>query len=201
MGTLSNPRHEAFAVEYARTGNGRQSYITAGYSEHAADACASRLLTDAKVAARVAELRAELTERVIAAEISDRNARVAALQDRWDRMKALLNARAAEHASVPGGSSGLLVKQLKKIGSGPKADVVEEYSIDGVLLRELRAHEEQAARELGQWVERHEEASDVETILGDARARLAAMPGRELAGEVIPDGVGGLTVGAAERTQ
>jgi hypothetical protein len=29
--------------------------------------------------------------------------------------------------------------------------VVDEYAVDGVLLKELREHEKQAAQELGQW--------------------------------------------------
>jgi hypothetical protein len=42
------------------------------------------------------------------------------------------------------------VRTYKAVGGA----TVEEYAVDTGLLREMRAHEEQAARELGQWVER-----------------------------------------------
>jgi hypothetical protein len=52
---------------------------------------------------------------------------------------------------VPGAGSGLLVRTLKQVGSGATAQVVEEWSIDPVWLRELREYQEAAARELGEW--------------------------------------------------
>ena len=45
------------------------------------------MLTNANVLARINELQAELSAGVIALEISDRNARVKALQDRRDLMR------------------------------------------------------------------------------------------------------------------
>jgi len=59
---------------------------------------------------------------VIALEISSRNVRVAALQKRWDRLRAgldlILQQRGAEMADLPGGGSGLLARGYK----GKKAD-------------------------------------------------------------------------------
>lgn len=40
------------------------------------------------------------------------------------------------------------------------SEMVYEYELDGKLLAELRAHEEQAAKELGQWTERKDLTSD-----------------------------------------
>jgi hypothetical protein len=52
-----------------------------------------------------------MAEHVVRREISDRNARVQALQDRWDRMKRLILERGELMADVPGGgSTGLLVR-------------------------------------------------------------------------------------------
>jgi hypothetical protein len=50
--------------------------------------------------------------RLIALEISSRNARVAALQKRWDQLRAglILDKRNADMADLPGGTSGLLVR-------------------------------------------------------------------------------------------
>lgn len=86
--------------------------------------------------------------------------RVAALQDRWDRMKRVIAERAEspEMQNVAGGTTGLLVRQLKKIGAGADAEIVEEFVIDAALLKEMREHEKQAAQELGQWSDKHEHA-------------------------------------------
>ena len=51
----------------------------------------------------------------IALEISSRNTRVQALQNRWDRMRRVIDERATSpaFANVPGGTTGLLVKDYK----------------------------------------------------------------------------------------
>jgi len=65
-------------------------------------------------------------------------------------------AAAVEFAEVPGGTTGLLVHTYKAIGTGEFVEKVDEYAVDTGLLAELRAHEKQAAQELGQWVEKGE---------------------------------------------
>ena len=77
-----------------------------------------------------------------------RNARIQALQWRWEKMRQVIEERGAseEYASVPGGSTGLLTKDYK----GKQADT-PVYKVDTALLSELRAHERQAAEELNQW--------------------------------------------------
>ena len=62
-------RQEKFCLEYAKTGNQRQAYLLAGYnvkSDETADANASRLLRNAKVKARLAELAEEAKNASIA---------------------------------------------------------------------------------------------------------------------------------------
>jgi hypothetical protein len=54
-------------------------------------------------------------------------------------------------ALAAGGETGLLARQIKLASNGA---MVEEFVVDTGLLRELRAHEEQAAKELGQWQDR-----------------------------------------------
>jgi hypothetical protein len=60
--------------------------------------------------------------RRIALEFSSRNARVAALQKRWDRLRAgldlILDQRGADMADLPSGATGLLVRDYK----GKEAD-------------------------------------------------------------------------------
>jgi phage terminase small subunit len=83
MPALTNARHERFAQELAKGKTQKQSYIEAGYSENGAEVSAARLLTNAKVVARVAELqeraavKVELTIADIIAELEV--ARIAAL--------------------------------------------------------------------------------------------------------------------------
>ena len=68
MSVLGNARHEKFAQEIVKGASQRDAYRTAGYptkSDAAADASASRLLSNAKVAARVQELQELTQERTI----------------------------------------------------------------------------------------------------------------------------------------
>jgi glutamate-1-semialdehyde aminotransferase len=68
-------------------------------------------------AARVRELQTTIAAGVIALEISNRNARVQALNDRWNELRSalqrLLRERRKDMAGVPGGQSGLLCREFK----------------------------------------------------------------------------------------
>jgi hypothetical protein len=95
-----------------------------------------------------------LSAATIALEISGHNSRVAAaLQKRRDRPRAdldlILGQRGADMADLPGGASGMLVRDCK----GKEADRVVTRIDPGVvsLVAELRGHERQAAEELDQW--------------------------------------------------
>jgi hypothetical protein len=63
-------------------------------------------------------------------------------------------AKSEEFQCAPGGKTGLLVRGLKMIGSGPNAYEVEEFEVDTGLLKEFREHMKQASIELGQWSEK-----------------------------------------------
>ncbi len=134
----------------------------------------------ARVAEHVERFRVVVRSRGIAVIEN----RVQALQERWDLMKQIIRerAQAPEMAEVPGGSTGLLVRQIKLVkvyGSDedePPGDdeategetlhslklsvPVEEFVLDTGLLRELREHEKQAAQELQQWTEKRDLTSD-----------------------------------------
>lgn len=105
---------------------------------------------------RVEEHLTAARELIRAEGIANRQNRVDALSDRWNRLHQVIAARAEDLQAVPGGSTGLLVRQLKSIGVGENNQVVEEYIVDTGLLAELRNHERQAAQELGQWTEKRE---------------------------------------------
>jgi hypothetical protein len=82
--------------------------------------------------------------------------RVSKINDRWIEMHRIIEERAKDPsmADVPGGTTGLLVRRVKMIGTGDNAQLVEEYAVDTALLSQILAHEKQAAQELGQWVDR-----------------------------------------------
>lgn len=61
----------------------------------------------------------------------------------------------------PGGETGLVIRQVRAVGSGRSTQIVEEYVVDAATIREIRALQEQAARELGQWIERQEQTGEV----------------------------------------
>jgi hypothetical protein len=103
------------------------------------------------VCSRVRELQEPISAAVIALEISSRNSRVAALQKRWDaraRLDLILDQRGADMADLPGGASGLLVRDSK----GKEADrlVPRIVSVVVSLVAEHRGHGRQAAEELDQ---------------------------------------------------
>ena len=66
---MLNPKQEAFCLHYAKTGNATESYKQAGYickNDNAAGASARRLLLNAKIKARLAELAKEMASEKIA---------------------------------------------------------------------------------------------------------------------------------------
>jgi hypothetical protein len=115
MAVLENSKHEQFALRVAKGVSATKAYVSAGYSAAGAKVSASRLLTNANVCSRIREIQETLSAGTIALEISSRNARVQMLQNRWDRMRRVIDERAASpaFADVPGGTTGLLVKDFK----------------------------------------------------------------------------------------
>jgi hypothetical protein len=105
-------------------------------------------------ARRVREIIAAIGAPAQRRAIGKRARRLAKLEDRWMRLLRVIEERAADPAmkDVPGGTTGLLVKRVRRT----KAGVVEEYAVDVALLKELRETERQAAIEAGQWTEKRE---------------------------------------------
>lgn len=113
---------------------------------------------------RVDEYISEFRARVRRRGIAIIENRVAHLQRRHDLMNRIICERGAseEMRSVPGGTTGLIVHNVKSIGSGPDAERVDLYEVDAPLLKELREHEKQAAQELGQWADKVDHSGTVE---------------------------------------
>ena len=74
--------------------------------------------------------------------------RVARMQDIERRMMRLIEARATAYVNpeIPGGDTGLVVEEIKGIGSGDKFETVYEYKTDSALLRELREYNKQVSQ-------------------------------------------------------
>jgi phage terminase small subunit len=131
---LDNTKHEQFAQSVATGISGTEAYTSVGYSEAGAAASASRLLTNARVSARVEELKTSIAEGVVAVEIRKRSARVEVLQDNLNRMCGLMEARAWEYADHPGGATGMLVKDYR----GKNAEQ-EIWRLDAALVSQINA--------------------------------------------------------------
>lgn len=108
----------------------------------------------ARVDGLIDDMRAAIRRRAI----SWVERRVDRLNDAWLRMQQVIAERAADPAlaSVPGGKTGLLCRNVKGVGRGDDFQLIDVYEVDTGLLKELREHEKQAAQELGQWSEKTE---------------------------------------------
>lgn len=63
MAALGNAKRERFCLEYAKDGNATRAYIRSGYSENGAAQSAERLLRNAEVQRRIAELQRGIERR------------------------------------------------------------------------------------------------------------------------------------------
>jgi hypothetical protein len=103
--------------------------------------------------AKVREHAAALEAVALRYAIAKKRNRVAWLDRDLQRLERVQAARAEEHKDIPGGDTGLLVRQVKQIGAGRDVQVVEEYAVDVPLLKEKRETMKQAATELRQWTD------------------------------------------------
>jgi hypothetical protein len=106
--------------------------------------------------AKVEEFAREIEKAVLKEGIANRAERVRAMNDRWNRYRSIISERAAsdEMQEIPGGKSGMLVHDVKMVGSRDGAERADIYSFDTGLAQSILALEKQAAQEVGQWVEK-----------------------------------------------
>jgi Helix-turn-helix of insertion element transposase len=109
-------------------------------------------------AARLKQITTAYADRALKHGLARRERRIAVLNELHDKMLKVIDDRAKsdEYATLPGGQTGLVVKTLKGIGKGDDFQVVEVYEVDTGTLKEIRGTQEQAAKELGQWVDKQE---------------------------------------------
>jgi Helix-turn-helix of insertion element transposase len=136
--------------------------------------------TDPEFKARVDSLVTDFRAHVRRHGIAIIENRIGHLQRRHDLMNKVIVERAADPGmqDVPGGKTGLMVHNVKSIGSGADAERVDLYEVDTALLKELRDHERQAAQELGQWSEKSEQViginSDTQSVMAKIMGNSAA---------------------------
>jgi phage terminase small subunit len=157
---LSNPQHEAFARYVAEGKSHREAAISAGFSKKSASSQGSQLAKRLNIAKRiaflqgqVAETRVQLACKNLELSIGSRVKRIEMYEDVHERLWQIVKERAADPAmeNVPGGRSGMLVKQVKIVSTAEGPKVISEYVPDTALSKEIRALAQQAAEEPGQW--------------------------------------------------
>lgn len=166
MGVLTKSKHERFAQLVARGETAGAAYISVYGEAKGAGQSASRLLKNAKVAARIAELRREISSELLAGSILARSARLKALEERHALLTQVVAERAKMYSrtsadgrlfheseelpekflTAPGASTGTLCLDWR----GKNAEQAV-WKVDTGLLSELRAIEQQIARERGEW--------------------------------------------------
>jgi hypothetical protein len=123
--------------------------------------------------ARVRNVRARLAckalEIALEYSIADFRQRIRSLDERWKKMQRVIAERAKDPVmeKAAGGRTGLLVRRRRVIGHGDNSMMIDEYKVDTELLHELLETERQAAREMGEWVSKHEDVTDYDGQLSD----------------------------------
>jgi len=153
MPALKNNRHEKFCQGIVSGLSQPKAYTAAGYSGRGAKQSAARLLNNADVRSRVSELGQEIESSFVRLQIAERLHRLEAIQDRWDRVRAAVEARAREDYDAMM-KTGVVCRKLRSVKDGNAVRVVEEYEIDTAAIEALNSIERRAAIETGQEVDR-----------------------------------------------
>lgn len=116
---------------------------------------------------RVEGILTSIRQAIVARGISERQNRIDAYNERWLKLRQVIDARATDPLmkDVAGGHTGLLVAspvlvKCYEAGTGEtltpmkQSIVMYEYAVDTGLLKEMRETEKQAAIELGEWQEK-----------------------------------------------
>jgi phage terminase small subunit len=135
--------------------NATEAARIAGYSPKTAYSIANENLNKPEIAEAIQKWRDSVKQQGIAS-LEYRITQLDLLEQKYFD---LIEARSDEHADVPGGATGLLVRQIKL---SPNGIEVEEYVADTAVTKEIRAIYDDAAKEMGH------RATKSETRLSDA---------------------------------
>jgi hypothetical protein len=180
VATLKSEKRELFSHSIANGLNKTQAALNAGFSAKSAQCTGSTLSRDPMIIARVAELKAmvanatakaveesfsaalaEVPSRAaafVAQAVRERQYRLTVIQDIVDRLRMVIDERAAAgramgEGAAPGAATGLLVRTLKSLREGKRSVIKEFWEIDGVTIQKLYDGLKQAAIEAGEWQE------------------------------------------------
>ncbi len=169
MKPLSNPQREKAAQLIAE---GRFEYGEIAEKVGVERTTLHRWRKDPKFANRVEQISREFSEASKRLAIRRKDYRISVLNRLQTKLENLIEQRAEDMANsnIPGGDQGLVVRQYKVSGENQ----VTEYVFDRAVLQELRAVQEQAAKELGQLVEKHEHKISSVKDLSDEELELLA---------------------------
>lgn len=159
--TKLNARQLAFVSAYLGDArfNATKAALSAGYSEKTAYSIGARLLKDVEIQEAIQAWRDLVKSRGIAT-LEYRLNRLDDMEQRCWRIVAERGEALGDDARASGGASGFIVKQHKIIGGGENAQFVTEYVFDGGLSKEIRAIYDDAAKEMGQRIEKSETKLD-----------------------------------------
>ena len=113
-------------------------------------------------AAEVERQKAAILAKALRLPIAKKHERLRVLNELHDKQLALIGARSTQYPDVPGADTGLIVGTLKQVkhitvstdeGTQTWTEEHWEYQFDAALVREIRATQEQAAKETGDWSE------------------------------------------------
>lgn len=104
-----------------------------------------------KFKALLARYEQQFAEEAGKTGIANKNARLRKLDRHAKRIEQIAEERAKdlEMLAVAGGSTGFITRDVKTVGSGPLAQVIDVYEFDAALSKEYREVLRQAAQELG----------------------------------------------------
>lgn len=111
-----------------------------------------------EVQERISEWHGRFREHIATGGIAVVENRVKRRDRYWEKLDAIVAQRAADvaMAEIPGGTTGLLLRKQRALGSGPAMQIIEEFEVDTGLLSALNDLENDTARDLGQRVDRKE---------------------------------------------
>lgn len=123
------------------------------------DVTISNWKREAEFMARVASHMDEIEQEMLRLPIAKRVVRLRRLNDLQERLQLVLDDRQNAYKNdegIVGGRSGVITKQTKSVGYGKNTEIIQEAAFDASIVREMRAIDEQAAKELGQWIDKGE---------------------------------------------
>lgn len=105
----------------------------------------------ARHAVELAGMVAEVERHIEDAAISHKVNRILAADDEHTRLGQVIEARAADKRyDEPGYATGMMVHEIKSVGAGESATLVDQYKVDTAVVAERRALRRAVAEELAQ---------------------------------------------------